>query len=225
MGYHLIIRNADNSITAEYAESFEELAYFNEISNDSIVYQGERHWSPCVVGQSDRYKNLAEVWFRAGIKAQKLLKVQAIEHGLMIEEISQDVESFKAYTSNAEVAIKRGDFLIRNVKNIEVEAKCLTFYGDEFYIEYSHVQRHINMEKYSGSAVVLAIYERHEDSPKPDSLCMVYVRTIKAENNKLVRYDKDKKCLVVPRSLTQPGFTLIDQVRFEIEANSHSKDL
>lgn len=225
MGYHLIIRNADNSITAKYSESFEGLAEFNEISKDSIVYQGEKYWLPVVVGDDEQYKNLAEGWFRSGIKAQKLLKAQAIEHGLMIEELSQDVESFKAYKSNADVAIKRGDFLLRNVRNIEIEAKCLTFYGDEFYIEYSDVKRHMNMEEYSGSAVVLAIYERHEDSPKHDSLCMVSVRTLVAENNKSVRYDKDKKCLVVPRSLTQPGFALIDQVRAEIEAKASFKDV
>ncbi len=225
MGYHLIIRNTDNSITAKYAESFEALAEFNEISTDSIIYQGEQHWLPVVVGEDEQYKNLAHTWFRAGIKAQKLLKAQAIEHGLMIEELSQDVESFKAYKTNAEVGIKRGDFLLRNVKNIEVEAKCLTLYPEGYYIEYSDVKRHMNMEEYSGSAVVLAIYERHEDSPKQDSLCMVYVRTIMAENNKLVRYDKGKKCFVVPHSLAQPGFALIDQVRAEIEAKANVKDV
>lgn len=217
MGYHLIIRNIDSTITAHYSETYEGLAQYSDISRDSIIYEGEAHWQPVVVGQSERYKNLAETWFRAGIKAQKLFKEQAMAHGLMIEDLSQDAASFKAYTSNAEVLIKRGDFLLRNVRNIEVETKCFTFYKGHFYIEYSDIKGHQNMQTYSGSPVVLAIYERKDDVPIENSLFMLSIDTILEENNKKVRYDEEKKCLVIPCSLGKPGFSLIDEVRKNIE--------
>jgi hypothetical protein len=173
-----------------------------------------------MIGTDDRYKHFAKDWFRAGLKAQRLLKQQAIDHGLMIEDLSQDVESFKGYTTNANVPIKRGDFLIRNARNIEIETKCFTFYrnGNEdcFYIEYADVKKHHNMEKFTGCPVILAVYKRRGDTPEEDSLCMIGIQTIVDENNKRVKYDQDKKCFIVPVSLTKPNFTLIDQVRAEI---------
>lgn len=217
MGYHLIIKHADGSITPKYSETFDGLAEHSNISADSIIYQGEQHWSPVVVGQDERYKNFAEEWFRAGIKAQKLFKSHAIAHGLMIEELSQDTDSFKAYTSNADVLIKRGDFLLRNVRNIEVETKCFSFYNDSFYIEYTDVKRHENMQNYSGSPVVLAIYERNGDTPIPNSLRMISIQNILEENNKSVKFDDKSKCFIVPLALTKQSFSLIDEVRESIE--------
>lgn len=218
MGYHLIIQHQDGTITPKFSETFDGLVEYSDISADSIIYQGEQHWSPVVVGQDERYKNLSEKWFRAGIKAQKLFKSQAIGHGLMIEELSQDIDSFKAYTSSADVLIKRGDFLLRNVRNIEIETKCFTFYSDScFYIEYTDVKRHENMQNYSGSPVVLAIYQRDGDSPVPDSLRMINIQTILDENNKSVKYDAIKKCFIVPLDLARQGFSLIDEVRQAIE--------
>lgn len=218
MGYHLIIKHPDGTITSKFSATFDGLVEYADISADSIVYQGEQHWSPVVVGQDERYKNLAEDWFRAGVKAQKLFKSQAIDHGLMIEELSQDIDSFKAYTSSADVLIKRGDFLLRNVRNIEIETKCFTFYNDSFYIEYTDVKRHNNMQNYSGSPVVLAIYERNGDAPIPGSLKMINIQTILEKKNKSsIKYDDKSKCLIVPLALTKQGFSLIDEVRQVIE--------
>jgi hypothetical protein len=45
---------------------------------------------------------------------------------------------------------------------------------------------------------------------------MIRIQTIVDENNKRVKYEQNKKCLIVPVSLTKPKFTLIDQVRAEI---------
>lgn len=216
MGYHLIIRHDDGTISTKYSESFNDLTEYSEISSDSIIYQGEKHWSPVTVGEDEHYRNLAHDWFRAGIKAQKLFKTQAIAHGLMIEELSQDVDSFKAYTSSSDVLIKRGDFLLRNVNNIEIETKCLTYYNNAFYIKYTGVKRHMNMQTFSGSPVVLAIYERDKDNPKPESLRMITIDSIINENNKSVEYNDNNKCLLVPISLTKPQFTLIDDVRMNI---------
>ncbi len=217
MGYHLIIKHHDGTITPKFSETFDGLAEYSDISADSIIYQGEQHWSPVVVGQHEQYKNLADERFRAGIKAQKLFKSHAIDHGLMIEELSQDMDSFKAYTSNADVSIKRGDFLLRNVRNIEIETKCFTFYNDSFYIPYADVKRHQNMQNYAGSPVILAIYERNGDVPVPESLRMITIQTIIEENYKSVTFDEKSKCSIIPLALTKQGFYLIDEVRKAIE--------
>lgn len=217
MGYHLIIKNHDGTITPKFSDTFDGLAEYSDISADSIIYQGEQHWSPVLVGQHDQYKNLTDERFRAGIKAQKLFKSHAVDHGLMIEELSQDMDSFKAYTSNADVSIKRGDFLIRNVRNIEIETKCFTFYSDSFYIPFTDVKRHQNMQNYAGSPVILAIYERNGDVPVPESLRMITIQTIIEENYKSVKFDEKSKCLIIPLALTKHGFYLIDEVRKAIE--------
>lgn len=128
MGFHVIIKAENGQLDSHYADSLEKLADFSDIAADSIIYQGESDWKPVILGTDDRYKHLAEDWFRAGVKAQRLFRRQAIDHGLMIEDLSQDVESFKGYTKNANIPIKRGDFLIRNAKNKEVDTKCKTFY-------------------------------------------------------------------------------------------------
>jgi hypothetical protein len=170
MGYHVIVKAANGDLVSHYADSLEDLANFSDITADSIIYQGEPHWTPVMLGTDDKYKNFAKDWFRAGLKAQWLLKRQAIAHGLMIEDLSQDVESFKGYTINANVAIKRGDFLIRNARNLEIETKCFTFYknGNEdcFYIEYADVKKHQNMEQFTGCPVILAVYKRCGDTPE-----------------------------------------------------------
>ncbi len=104
-----------------YVESEVELVKL-DIKNDTIIYQGESHWVPEKVGSSKKYKLLAEGWYRAGIKAQELFKVQAKKENLILEELFQDQKSFKSYTNTAKsVSIKRGDFLIRNIRNLEIE--------------------------------------------------------------------------------------------------------
>ena len=51
----------------------------------------------------------------------------------MVEVIDQDPKSFTQYydVSDDFLKIKRGDFLIRNVGNLEIEVKCKTIYWDK----------------------------------------------------------------------------------------------
>lgn len=127
MGFHIV--NIENGILKkDYVESFEELAFIDFITKDSIIYQGEEHWKPLKISDSKKYENFSKGWFRAGIQAQELFNEQAIDNGFILEELNQDQNSFKLYTSNAEKkSIKRGDFLIRNYANIEIDIKCRGF--------------------------------------------------------------------------------------------------
>ncbi len=206
MGFHLILRKLDGSIEHRYSAALEDLCEFSDITPDAIIYQGEEHWKPVVVGSTDVYAKLTHDWFRAGIKAQRLFKAQARAANFIAEPISQDAESFEPYRSASDKRLKRGDFLIRNA-GIEVEVKCLTKYGGKFYLRWSDLKAHENMQALTRSPVFFAIYERSGDTPNPETLCMVPVTEILAENNKSVTYDRESKCALIPFGLTSVGFS------------------
>lgn len=217
MGYHLIVSNTNGEVISHYAEEIEDFASYSDINKDSIIYQGEESWKPIVVGNHKYYKNLSDEKFRAGIKAEKLFKEQAISHGLMIENLSQDPESFKAYTVNSnDEGIKRGDYIIRNARNLEIEVKCFSYYNNSIYFKYEHYLKHKNMQSFTGSPIVIAFYERNGDSPIESSLKMISLDTINEKNNKEIRYDKQKRCFIIPVTLAQEKFTLIDGILKEI---------
>ena len=112
MGYHVILRPDEKTLHAIYVEQIEDLAEISNLTPDSIVYQGEKDWAPVKLGQSEAYKNFAEPWFRAGLKAQKLFIEEATQSGLIVEQLSQDQNTFRHYITNANIPIKRGDFLL-----------------------------------------------------------------------------------------------------------------
>ncbi|WP_369937583.1 hypothetical protein [Xanthomonas tesorieronis] len=206
MGYHLITRREDGTISNHFSETLEGLCKFDGIAADSIIYQAAEEWTPSVVGDDDTYKLLAEDWFRAGIRAQWQFFEEAKHQKLIPEKIHQDRESFQAYTSATTSPIKRGDYLLRT-KGIEIEVKCLTLYGGYYYLPYSAMKSHQAMQELSSTPVWFAIYERQADTPVHGSLHMVSVAAIFEQNNKLVQYDKRSKCLRVPQSMTNQGFS------------------
>jgi len=223
MGYHVIIKS-DNGLVSHYAENYEDLAFFSDISDDSIIYQGEEHWTPSVIGKDKQYSNLAKEEFRAGIKAEKLFLEQAIANNLMIEKLSQDIDSFKAYTSGANKLIKRGDYLIRNARNLEIEVKCFTFYkikNKEFiYFRHDQYKKHQNMQEFTGAPVVIAFYQRENDSPVEESLRMISIDKIREQNNKTIKYlpkGKDS-CYMIPLDQCDEKFSYIEKIQNDINS-------
>ena len=77
MGYHIILKPKDADIRSVFVETLEELAGVDEISGDSIIYEGDAAWRPFKVGASEKFRNFSEDWFRAGIKAQRAFHHQA----------------------------------------------------------------------------------------------------------------------------------------------------
>lgn len=118
MGYHIILNQNKQGLEHYYVEDIEDLATF-KIQPSSIIYEGEVHWSPLMAKNDETYNQYTQDWYRAGIKAQKLFKEQALQHKYIIEELSQDKNSFKQYynISKEFIKVKRGDFILRNAGN------------------------------------------------------------------------------------------------------------
>lgn len=220
MGYHLILRKENNEIQHEYCEYYHELANF-PIEDSSIIYQGEKHWKPFLVKDNDIYKGLSDLRFRGSMKAEQLFMKQALSQGYMLEVIDQNPLSFKQYydVSSEFMKIKRGDFLIRNVRNIEIEVKCKTIYWENrkpyFYFEKEHLEKHLKMQEYTKTPVILAIYERLKDNenPNPEKLYMIdmdYIKKNIIEKNKLEPVYRDwGAAYKIPLNKCKKGFDLI----------------
>lgn len=216
MGFHIV--NIENKkLKHDYVETFEELAYVDFITNDTIIYQGEEHWKPFKVSDSKQYEHFAKGWFRAGIQAQELFKEQASSQGYILEMLNQDQKSFKSYTSNAKnLSIKRGDFLIRNFGNIEIDVKCRKFgessQGKTFDFKCSDAFKHQNMQKFTNTPILIAVYENKNDSPNEDSIYMFSINNLMS--SKIIEKRTRKgigECYRIPLSFTTEGFSLIDE--------------
>ncbi len=166
MGYH-IVNLKDNEIEHYYVDTEIEIAYLDNITKDTIIYQGEKQWKPTRVGNESHYRNYSKDWYRAGIKAQELFKKQAKEEKLVLEELFQDESSFQQYLITEEYfAIKRGDYLVRNYGNIEIDIKCRGFYKNKqkdlvFNFKCEDVERHLNMETLTNTPIFIAVYQRN----------------------------------------------------------------
>lgn len=228
MGYHIIISNNTNRIDSHYIENIEELAIVDNLTQNTIIYEGEKHWTPVAIGADDKYSNYLKDWFCAGIRAQNLFKELAQNNQLIVEDISQDQESFKQYTDSAPTSIKRGDFLIRNARNIEIEVKCRTLYtacdatkSCYYKISFSETKKLDAMQKITGIPIIVAFFTRSGRQPLAETLKMISISKIMKEAKlKKVWYEEKNKDYCVPLSLMEDGFTLIDRARESISRSN-----
>lgn len=227
MGYHIVNLNSGN-IEHKYVENEIDIVYLDNVREETIIYKGEKHWTPIKFGNDPIYKNFTKDWFRAGIKAQELFKKQAKVEKLMLEELFQDEKSFQQYLINDKyLAIKRGDFLIRNYGNIEVDVKCRSFYKDSrgelvFDFKCSDVERHLNMQSLTKSPVIIAVYERNGDKvietkPRFFSIELIDFLTL---NKKDVKPENTGFCYQVPIETTTIGFDFIKNYHVNIKSYS-----
>jgi len=217
MGFH-IINIKGEKIEHQFIENQNELMYREDIKSDTIIYQGEEHWTPIRVGDSEIYKNYCKDYFRAGLKAQELFKTQAKANGFMLEELYQDKESFQQYLVTQEfINIKRGDFLIRNFGNIEIDVKCRSFYGkkgkETFNFRCEDVEKHLNMQKLTNTPVVLAIYRRKGSNVIGDAPYFISINTINEHKESFNVHHEEKdntgNCYQIPITLTINSFDFI----------------
>lgn len=216
MGFH-VINIIENKLIHYYANNTVELAKL-EINEDTIIYQGESHWIPEKVKDSKEYSLFSNGWYRAGIKAQELFKEQAKNKNIILEELYQDQESFKSYIDTAKsIPIKRGDFLIRNILNLEIEVKCRTFYscGDQivFNFKVDQYYKHKNMMEFTKSPIIIAVYKNVNNSPLPESLIMFEIDWIKKNSLDIIDVKNVGKCFQIPIGKTYEGFKLIEKYR------------
>ncbi len=215
MGFHVL--NIDNGeLIYDYVECFEELSYIDFITDDTIIYQGEEHWKPFKVSENEKYKHFAKGWFRAGIQAQAIFREQATQAGFILDELNQDQKSFKSYTKNAEnISIKRGDFLIRNYGNIEIDVKCRGFREKNgklcFDFKCDDAIKHQNMQKFTNTPVLIAVYENRNDTPVEETVYLISIDDILTNKNITIheRYNIGE-CFQIPLDETSQGFDLID---------------
>jgi hypothetical protein len=229
MGFH-IVNIENNKLKHDYVETYEELSYVEFITNDSIIYQGEEHWKPFKVSDSDQYKHFAKGWFRAGIQAQELFKEQATNNGYILEMLNQDQKSFKSYTSNVNsVSIKRGDFLIRNFGNIEIDVKCRgfrTFNGEKtFDFKCEDALKHQNMQRFTNTPIIIAVYENRNDRPVDENIYMFSIDWL-MDCPEIEVYERSGigKCYRIPLNLIESGFNLIDKIYSNLIAKPSTPD-
>lgn len=221
MGYHIILNSNENRIKTIYVKDLKDLLDIEGINEDSIICQGEEQCKPIKLTENEEYAKYAKEWYRAGLKAQRLFKKQASDERFILEEISQDIESFKNYTSNATTPIKRSDFIVRDLNMVEVEVKCRTFYGSKsnlfFYFSLDEFEKHKGMTKTINTKIVIAIYQRHEDSPIEESLRMIHLDEIISNFESFnIKNHPDKnvgKALEIPISKTTNGFQLLHAMK------------
>ncbi|ACU93624.1 hypothetical protein Coch_2080 [Capnocytophaga ochracea DSM 7271] len=218
MGYHIINITEKGFFHHFFEDETELLSSEITITENSIIYQGDPTNIPIKLKES-KFKNYSQSWFIAGLRAQELFKNQGKENGLILEQISQDQKSFEQYIISKIPfeAIKRGDFLVRNYGNIEIEVKCKTFYKknnqDVFYFNCNEFEKHFNMQKIINSPVIIAIYKREnnilkEDNPYFISINEIYrnIGLLKKEENKEINTGES---YLIPLSLTVQSFDYI----------------
>lgn len=214
MGYYVITDPEKSPMEAVYVAYYKDLAKVDGLTKNSVICVGSRENRPEKVGESVLYRNLGESWYRAGFRAQQTFARMARRRGWVLEELSQDPESFRAYSGNIQWPVKRGDFLIRNLHNLEVEVKCRTFYGSGsqryFYFAEEDLEKHLNMQYAAQTPVIIAIYRRKEDVPVSSSLCMIQIDRIRELASSLVKEHKNYGWVYrIPLRETLPGFELL----------------
>lgn len=226
MGYHIIVLNKNDELVSSYVESEMEIAKIEGLSEKTLIFEGDENQTPRKLSEVNECKDAIDK-YRAGVNAEMLFKEMANDHGLVLETLSQDIENFQIYKAahkdeiGKSVNIKRGDFLVRNAKNIEIEVKCFRLYGTQpsqyYYLEYKQAIGHRHMDEFTGCSTLVAFYQREGDQPVANSLKMISIRKIFEENNKSVSYNQKYRTLHIPISIMSSGFELIDEVRESIK--------
>ncbi len=154
----------------------------------------------------------------AGARAEELFVQEMNAHEVMVERIDQSQAGFKQYTASAKAGIKRGDFLLRNVRHLEVEVKCLKLrsgdHGDYFMISEEDWCKHQNMLDLTASPDLLfAIYENVNDHPREGSLLMASMAYLKRYEQPWQRASKGM--FFIPTRHMKSASTILDAVREE----------
>lgn len=214
MGYHVIIDPELFPIRYTYVEQIEELLTVEGINERSIIFQGMPDNPPQQVGVSEDFLHLGAEWYLAGLRAQVIFAKLARARRLVLEELSQDVRKFKTYVEGIKKTVKRGDFLIRNLGNLEVEVKCRTFYGNGakryFLFSKNDLEKHLNMQEATHTPVVVAVFQRKKDKPLEHSLGMIKIDRLLELSKEVVCEKKDYGWMYqIPLKELQPGFDLL----------------
>jgi hypothetical protein len=164
----------------------------------------------------DQIRCLIYPHFAAGKKAEQLFEQMAYENGWTVEKIPQDRSSFDKYAKHSARGIKRGDYIVRNLRNTEVEVKCFSrsrWRTPGYLLKYSHVKRHEGMQELTDTPVVFAIFERRGRNPVRESLHMIPLSALTGRRSREITYVQKNKSLHIPLASMYPGFELLRSFR------------
>ena len=155
--------------------------------------------------------------FIAGEKAERHFEALCEGNGYIIEKISQDRRRFAQYAANAQNRIKRGDYIVRNLGNAEIEVKCFSQrkYGSAvcYRIQYRQVKRHEEMERLTGEPIIFAIFERKGRNVVENSLRMIPLKELTSRRRRGIFYDERIKCLCIPVNVMYPAFEYLERYK------------
>lgn len=172
------------------------------------------------------YRWLFQPHFLAGERAEQYFEQIAKLKGYVLEKITQDKKSFADWNH---LSIKRGDYLVRNLQNLEVEVKCYSTRrqaGKDYYlIKYSHIKRHEEMANTTNTPIVFAIFERKGRAAIEGSLRMIPLTelTPPSQRNSSIVYDQRIKCLWIPTTIMHPDFSYFEQYKSKIDRDKTSR--
>ena len=126
--------------------------------------------------------------------------------------------------SDKYIAIKRGDFLVRNYENLEVDVKCRSFRylkdGElSFRFSCDDLEKHLNMQKYTQTPIIIAVYQRNGDNFIPEIPYFISIDKIKELSSTLgkVSVQNVGDCYEIPLKLTIQSFDYItDFDRYDV---------
>jgi hypothetical protein len=166
------------------------------------------------------YRWLFQPHYLAGERAEQYFEQLARAKGYVLEKVTQDRKSFADWNN---LSIKRGDYLVRNLQNLEIEVKCFStrkFAGKDYYlIKYSHIKRHKEMANTTNTPVVFAIFTRNGRNAVENSLRMIPLNelTPPSRRNKAIIYDQRIKCLWIPTTMMYPNFSYFERYKTELD--------
>lgn len=161
--------------------------------------------------------------FIAGERAERLFEELCEAEGYVLEKISQDRKGFAKYAAGARNRIKRGDYIVRNLRNAEVEVKCFSprrYRRTACYaIKYRHIKGHEEMARFTGAPVIFAIFERSGRNVIVNSLRMMPLSelTPPSRRRRAVFYNERIKSLCIPLEVMYLGFRYFAEYKSRIE--------
>lgn len=163
------------------------------------------------------YRWIFKPHFLAGERAEQHFEQLSKLNGYVLERITQDRKSFDDWRN---FRVKRGDYLVRNLRNLEIEVKCFTKRkypaGKCYAIRYKQIKAHEEMVNLTGEPVVFAIFERNGRDVVENSLRMIPLKELIGKRKNGIFYNRQIKCMCVPLTTMYPGFNYFEQYRSEV---------
>jgi len=203
MGFH-IVKQKDGIIESVYIRKAEEIVNIDDIDENTIVYEADEKWKPYTIKDNKELHLFLQDSVKYGLLGQQYFVEMMHKNKVVCEQIDQNPESLKQYIeiANGEY-IKRGDYILRNVNNIEVEVKVRTFYGRDqnryFTIDYSELKSLERMQKILNNEILFCVFQKVDKVIIKDTIYSIAInKLVDLNREKLTKYYEKDKYLGIP---------------------------